>query len=84
VTPFGEELPLDVLLRARQSAQLCDLFLVVGSTSIVYPAAELPVIALRNGANMIVLDAEPPFLAHAADVALHGNAEDQCHCVTSI
>ena len=73
---FGEELPRDAHLRALESARRCDLFLLVGSTAIVAPAAELPVLALKAGAKLIVVDTEPPLLAHAADVVLTGPAEN--------
>ena len=72
---FGEELPKEALSRAFASAQHCDLFLLIGSTAVVAPAAELPVLALRAGAKLIVIDTEPPLLAHAADVVLTGPAE---------
>lgn len=72
---FGEELPKEALSNAFESAQHCDLFLLIGSTAVVAPAAELPVLALRAGAKLIVIDTEPPLLAHAADVVLTGPAE---------
>jgi len=50
---------------------------VVGSTTIVYPAAELPQTALANGARLITLNLEPlPHLDDAAAVVLRGLSED--------
>ena len=72
---FGEELPKEALSNAFESAQHCDLVLLIGSTAVVAPAAELPVLALRAGAKLIVIDTEPPLLTHAADVVLTGPAE---------
>lgn len=76
VVMFGESLPQDVLISAQAGASHCDVILVVGTTAAVYPAAELPVIALRFGAKLIVMDVEPPQLALAADVVLKGRAEE--------
>lgn len=72
---FGEELPQEALSRALDSASQCDLFILVGSTAVVTPAAELPVLALRAGARLMVIDTEPPLLSCAADVVLTGAAE---------
>ena len=74
---FGEMLNPGVLLDAQVAAQECDLFLVVGSTAIVYPAAELPQTALAHGARLIALNLEPlPHLDEAATVVLRGASED--------
>jgi NAD-dependent deacetylase len=74
---FGEMLNEGVLLDAQVAAQECDLFMVVGSTTIVYPAAELPQTALAHGARLIALNLEPlPHLDEAATVVLRGASED--------
>jgi NAD-dependent deacetylase len=75
VVMFGEALPEEALFLAEMGASRCDVILVVGTTAAVYPAAELPAIAVRYGAKLIVLDVEPPLLARAADVVLRGKAE---------
>lgn len=77
VVMFGEMLNSGVLLDAQVAAQECDLFLVVGSTTIVYPAAELPQTALAHGAKLVTLNLEPlPHLDDAASVVLRGASED--------
>jgi NAD-dependent deacetylase len=66
---FGENLVPGDLLRAQAAAEGADLFLAVGTSLGVYPAAALPELALRNGARLAVLNAEPtPFDDHAAVV----------------
>lgn len=76
VVMFGEMLNAGVLLDAQVTAQECDLFMVVGSTTIVYPAAELPQTALAHGARLVTLNLEPlPHLDEAATVVLRGPAE---------
>lgn len=77
VVMFGEALNAGVLLDAQAAAQESDVFMVVGSTAIVYPAAELPELALAHGARLITLNMEPlPQLDAAAAVVLRGASED--------
>jgi NAD-dependent deacetylase len=66
---FGENLVPADLLRAQAAAEGADLFLAIGTSLGVYPAAALPEIALRNGAHLAILNAEPtPFDDHASIV----------------
>jgi NAD-dependent deacetylase len=59
---FGESLVAADLERAQRVARRCDVFLAVGTSLGVYPAAALPEIALRHGARLVVMNAEPtPF-----------------------
>ncbi len=53
---FGEMLDESILEQARASASDCDLMLVVGTSALVYPAAELPSLAAAHGAPLIVVD----------------------------
>jgi NAD-dependent deacetylase len=64
---FGEALPQDVLEEASQRSSDCDLFIVVGSTLVVYPAAYMPVYAVRGGAKLIIVNlSDTPLDAQAA------------------
>jgi NAD-dependent deacetylase len=66
---FGESLVAADLERANRAAAGCDLFLALGTSLGVYPAAALPEVALYNGARLVVMNAEPtPFDAEAAAV----------------
>jgi NAD-dependent deacetylase len=47
---FGETLPVDILFRAKQAARTADLFLTIGTSGIVHPAASLPLVAIEAGA----------------------------------
>ena len=49
---FGEDLPPEALQAAWESAQNCDLFLSIGTSALVEPAASLPLLALENGATV--------------------------------
>jgi NAD-dependent deacetylase len=68
---FGQPMPAAKLQRAQMLAQGCDLFLVVGSSLAVYPAASLPLIAKRNGARLAILNGSPTELDDYADVVIH-------------
>ncbi len=56
---FGENLVASDLHRAQIAAARADLFFAIGTSLVVYPAAELPEIALRNGARLVIMNAEP-------------------------
>ncbi len=76
VVMFGEMLNPGVLMDAQEASADCDLFLLVGSTAVVYPAADLPVAAMAHGAALITLNMEP--IAHLDDrarVVLRGASE---------
>ena len=73
---FGQALPPDVLEAARTASTRCDLFIVVGSSLVVYPAAALPLVARRNGAVLVILNGERTPLDDEADVVLRGDIGD--------
>ena len=65
---FGEDLVADDLMRSQIAAGRADVFLAIGTSLVVYPAAGLPEIALRNGGRLVVMNAEEtPYdtVAHA-------------------
>ena len=68
---FGQSMPQDVLLRAHEAAQSCDLFLAVGSSLVVQPAAGLPLVAKQQGAKLIIINREPTPLDESADLVFH-------------
>jgi len=53
---FGESLPKDALEEAIRLALKADLMIVVGSSLVVYPAAELPLLTLRNGGKLVIVN----------------------------
>jgi NAD-dependent deacetylase len=71
---FGEMLPVAALEAASEATRGCDVFLSVGTSSLVYPAAALPYEALENGAILVEVNpGETPLTQHA-DHALRGKA----------
>ncbi|MFN2614293.1 MAG: NAD-dependent deacetylase [Actinomycetota bacterium] len=73
---FNEPMPLDVVDDAYARAQNADLCLVIGSSLVVYPAAGIPMEAVRYGARLAIVNAEPTPLDGAADVVVRGRAGD--------
>ena len=66
---FGQSLDADVLSRAAVVARAADLFLAVGSTLIVEPAASLCAVAVRSGARLVIVNRDPtPYDAIATAV----------------
>jgi len=71
---FGEIIPHQAMLLADEAAAACDVFLSVGTSSLVYPAAGLAESALRAGARVIEVNPNPTDLSRLADVRLCGPA----------
>lgn len=67
---FGEPLPADELARAEEAAQTSDLFIVVGSSLVVYPAAYLPLHALDAGARLVIINLGDTPLDHLAHLLI--------------
>lgn len=67
---FGQPMPKQAFDRARKAAEDCDLFLVVGSTLVVYPAAALPQLARDRGAELVILNRDPTPLDDRASLIL--------------
>ena len=68
---FGQQMPAEPMARAEAATLACDLFLVLGSSLVVYPAAGFPLLAKRNGAKLAIVNREPTELDPYADLALH-------------
>ena len=69
---FGQALVTADLFRAQRAAEAADLFMAVGTSLTVYPVADLPVRAVRNGARLVIVNAEPTPLDTHADAVLRG------------
>ena len=68
---FGQAMPAGPMARAEAAALACDLFLVLGSSLVVFPAAGLPLAAKRNGAALAIVNREPTDQDALADLVLH-------------
>jgi NAD-dependent deacetylase len=71
---FGEQLPIRPLLAAQDLMRKADLILIVGTSLEVAPASDLPMLALRNGAKIVIVNLESTHLDNVAAVVIHGDA----------
>jgi NAD-dependent deacetylase len=68
---FGQAMPQGPMERAEAETLACDLFLVLGSSLVVYPAAGFPQLARQNGAHLAIVNREPTDQDDSADLVLH-------------
>ncbi|HEY3920340.1 MAG TPA: Sir2 family NAD-dependent protein deacetylase [Stellaceae bacterium] len=68
---FGQALSPETVDRARDETLASDLFLVLGSSLVVYPAAGFPLLAKQNGARLVIVNREPTEQDEYADLVLH-------------
>ena len=74
VVMFGEPIPRDALDMCYRQAYQADLFLTVGTSAVVYPAADFPILAKRRGAPLIEVNPEETALSEIADVIVRAPA----------
>ncbi len=67
---FGQAMPEQPMRRAQELAQSCDLFLVIGSSLVVWPAAGFPLVAKRSGARLAIVNREPTEFDDMADLVV--------------
>jgi NAD-dependent deacetylase len=73
---FGQAMPVEEMRRAEQATLGCDLFLAIGSSLVVYPAAGFPLMARRNGARLVIVNREPTEFDGLADLVVHQDIGD--------
>jgi NAD-dependent deacetylase len=73
---FGQAMPETAMRRAEAETFACDLFMAIGSSLVVYPAAGFPLAAKRRGASLVIVNNEPTPLDDFADLILRGNIGD--------
>lgn len=71
---FGEAMPIKEVKRAFSLVEECEVMLVVGTSALVQPAANLPFIAITNNVMIIEINIEPTPVSNIADVSLFGKA----------
>jgi NAD-dependent deacetylase len=69
---FGQAMPEIPMARAQDETLACDLFIVLGSSLVVYPAAGFPGMAKRKGAELVIVNREPTDQDDSADMVIHG------------
>ncbi len=68
---FGQAMPEIQMARAQDETMACDLFMVLGSSLVVYPAAGFPRIAKRRGARLVIVNRDPTDQDEDADLVVH-------------
>jgi len=68
---FGQAMPEDAMRRAEEETLACDLFVVLGSSLTVYPAAGFPMMAHNGGADLAIVNAQPTDMDRAASVVIN-------------
>ncbi len=68
---FGQAMPELEMARAHEATVACDLFVVLGTSLVVYPAAGFPLLAKRHGAKLAILNREPTEQDMIADLVIH-------------
>ncbi len=73
---FGQSMPREAMRRAQRAALDCALFLAIGSSLVVHPAATMPVLAKEKGAILVIINREPTPIDRLADFVLRGDIGD--------
>lgn len=68
---FGQPMPFEPMRLAHSESKNCDLFLAIGSSLVVYPAAGFPAVAKHAGARLVILNRDPTDLDYMADLVLN-------------
>tara|TARA_B100000214_G_scaffold4917_1_gene3689 strand:- start:187 stop:930 length:744 start_codon:yes stop_codon:yes gene_type:complete len=68
---FGQAMPLEPVRQAESAASDCDLFICIGSSLVVHPAAQIPLIAKDNRATLVILNRETTALDEYADLIIN-------------
>ena len=73
---FGQAMPAEAMQRAEELTKRCDLFVAVGSSLVVWPAAGFPLMAKRNGAALVIVNREPTKFDELADLVVRHDIGD--------
>jgi NAD-dependent deacetylase len=71
---FGQSMPERETEEAYHRSSSCDLFIVIGSSLVVQPAASMPLLAKRNGAKLVIINRDPTPYDDLADMVIHSQA----------
>jgi NAD-dependent deacetylase len=70
---FGQAMPEAAMQRAEQLSSKCDLFLAIGSSLVVWPAAGFPLVAKRSGARLVIINRDPTDFDDVADLVVRAD-----------
>jgi NAD-dependent deacetylase len=80
---FGQAMPEVAMRRAEELAGACDLFLAIGSSLVVWPAAGFPLMAKRNGAKLVIVNREATEFDEISDLVIHEDIGTVLSCFAS-
>ena len=81
---FGQPMPVEAMRRAKLATEQCDLFVAVGSSLVVYPAASFPSLAKQCGAQLVIINRDPTDLDYLADLVLNTEIGETLGNVTGV
>ena len=81
---FGQPMPVEAMQNARLETEACDLFLAVGSSLVVYPAAGFPALARQHGARLVIINRDSTELDYLADLVLNAEIGETLGEVTGV
>ena len=81
---FGQAMPFEPMRRAQAESKSCDLFIAIGSSLVVYPAAGFPMVAKQNGSRLVILNRDPTDLDYLADLVLNLEIGSTLGAVTGV
>lgn len=73
---FGQAMPEDAMRRAQEWARDCDLFIAIGSSLVVWPAAGIPLHAKKSGSQLVIINREPTEFDSIADLVIRHDIGD--------
>ncbi len=68
---FGQSMPENEMIISQKKAIKCDLFVCIGTSLAVFPAADIPVLAKETGAKLVIINNEPTQMDHIADLVIN-------------
>jgi len=71
---FGQSMPERETAEAYRRSEACNLFIVIGSSLVVHPAAHMPVVAKQGGARLVIVNRDETACDHMADLIIRGQA----------
>ena len=81
---FGQPMPVEAMQNAKRETEACDLFLAVGSSLVVYPAAGFPALARQRGSRLVIINRDPTELDYLADLVLNTEIGETLGAVTGV
>jgi len=81
---FGQSMPLNEMRRAERETLLADLFIAIGSSLVVYPAAGFPELAKRNRCPLVILNLQRTGLDEIADLVLNRSIGETLGAVVGV